>query len=111
MAGQRSAQEGHMSNQKTKSYPLFIPPRIPADPTTRKLYKLEDLARESIQRAVNELRNVLDIENSRYWTHALPRELESILDSIDHRASITAAVVFLRNHGYNVDHTDADVEQ
>jgi hypothetical protein len=100
-----------MSNQKTKSYPLFIPPRIPADPTTRKLYKLEDLARESIHRTANELRNVLYIENSRYWTDALPRELQSILDSMDHHASIAAAVVFLRQHGYAVDHTDADVEQ
>jgi hypothetical protein len=60
-----------------------------------KLYALEDKRAQAIMAAGRELGRLLGFSPEAFWTHTMPEELLTVLESFDRHAAKLAAEVFL----------------
>ncbi len=68
-----------------------------------RLYRLEAKRTKWIEDAAKEHGKILGHEPSQYWTHSMPEQLASVLESFEKGAAEAAAIGFLRSRGFRVD--------
>jgi hypothetical protein len=75
-----------------------------------KLYHAESRALKEIDAAARELGEILGFDKSEFWTHSLPEELATILESYDNGAAEAAAIAYLRKAGFTITKNEPEEE-
>ena len=75
-------------------------PRIENGPEAEQLYQIEERRNNLIKAAAREQGRIQGFSEKDFWTHAMPEQLASILESFDRASSEAAALAFLLKRGY-----------
>lgn len=75
----------------------------------RKLYALETMRSEIIEKCAQQWARIADVDKSEYWTRSIPQMLHDTLEAYQTECGIIAAEAFLKRHGWTVTRPTAEI--
>lgn len=97
-----------LNAEKLAAIPKPEGKRIPDNRASALLYSSEQKRTDWIKTAATQQAKLLSHTEAQYWTHSIPEQLFSVLESFSAEASARAAQAFLEQCGFTVSEPDED---